>query len=142
MLIILAGETKPIKQEVQAMNRKEKKEIKQYILDVWAGSYPKSIQIKCGGEVSAITQDKDTGVEMRRYIGNAEILSNEARGHAAFIARSAAKKPHKWVDAESACISINAAAAAMGAVKSERKSASSRENGRQGGRPRKAVASC
>jgi len=33
---------------------------------------------------------------------------------------------------------ISAAAAAMGRVKSERKTATSRENGRKGGRPRKA----
>jgi hypothetical protein len=34
---------------------------------------------------------------------------------------------------------IGAAATTMGRVKSERKTASSRENGRKGGRPRKAV---
>ena len=36
-------------------------------------------------------------------------------------------------------INISVAAAAMGRVKSDRKSAASRENGKKGGRPRKAV---
>ena len=38
---------------------------------------------------------------------------------------------------ELASINISAAAAAMGRVKSERKSAASRENGKKGGRPKK-----